>query len=189
MAEVVKIGCTKCGAVLSVQYTPGIESKNVTCPICKNKGPFSSFRRIDDKPDDGNTQLPDTFTKNPDCAPAIGTLVINGKRYPLHLGRNVIGRQASGNNADIQIPTDVATKRMSRQHVVVDVKQLSEGCYQHQISLYKPEVNSTYLNNAKISYGDTLLLLNNFTIKFPDCDVKFVIDSPEQTCYDGGTQY
>lgn len=184
MAEVVKIGCTKCGAVLSVQYTQGIESKNVTCPICKNKGPFSSFRRIDDKPDDGNTQIPDTLTKNSDSAQAIGTLLIDGQKYPLKLGRNVIGRKASGNNADIQIPANVSTKRMSRQHVVIDVKQLGEGCYQHQISLYKPEVNSTYLNNDKINYGDTLLLLNNFTIKFPDCDAKFTIESPEQTCID-----
>ncbi|MDE6309913.1 MAG: hypothetical protein K2L81_06950, partial [Muribaculaceae bacterium] len=146
MAEVVKIGCTKCGAVLSVQYAPGIESKNVTCPICKNKGPFSSFRRIEDKPDDSNTQIPDTLTKKMNAGAAIGTLIINGQRYPLHAGRNVIGRQASGNTADIQIPANIATKRMSRQHVVIDVKQLDPSSYQHQISLYKPEVNTTYLN-------------------------------------------
>ncbi len=191
MAEVVKIGCTKCGAVLSVQYAPGIESKNVTCPICKNKGAFSTFRRIEDPTsDDGHTQIPDTLTKNPEGASTIGTLIINGVKYPLHIGRNVIGRQASGNNADIQIPTSVATKRMSRQHVVIDVKQLAGSCYQHQLSLYKPEVNTTYLNNDKINYGDTLLLINNFTIKLPDCDAKFVIESPDQTYLDDkGTQY
>ncbi len=185
MPQVVKIGCPRCGAVLSVKHVDGIESKHVTCPICKNKDLFSNFRRIEENPGEGNTQLPEQFTKPIDGTLTIGELIIQGKRYPLHIGRNIIGRQATGNTADVQIPADIATKRMSRQHAVIDVKQLQSGYYQHQLSLYKEQVNPTYLGIDRLNYGDTFILLNGNIIKLPDCELQFVVEAPDAIRYDG----
>lgn len=187
MSQVIKIGCPKCGAVLSVQNMPGIETKHVTCPICKNKGLFTTFRRIEEK--DNETQIPDKLTSTPDGMASIGVLMIGGKEFTLHAGRNEIGRAAAGNTADVQIPATLTSKRMSRQHIVIDVKQLASGYYQHQISLYKPEVNSTFLNNDKLAYGDTFVLLPGNIIKLPDCDVLFTESNKEATRLDdAGTQ-
>ena len=46
MDEIIQIKCPFDGAVLSVKNQPGIESKNVTCPICKHKYPFTQFKRV-----------------------------------------------------------------------------------------------------------------------------------------------
>lgn len=187
MSQVIKIGCPKCGAVLSVQDMPGIEAKHVTCPICKSKGLFTSFRRIEDK--DNETQIPDTLSSKPDGMAGIGVLLVGDKEFPLRSGRNEIGRAAAGNTANVQIPAHLTSKRMSRQHIVIEVKQLPSGYYQHQISLYKPEVNSTYLNNEKLAYGDTFVLLPGSIIKLPDCEVRFADSNKEMTYLDdNGTQ-
>ena len=57
MNEILKIGCPICGSVLSVKNQPGIESKSVTCPICKNKSLFSAFKKIVSKEE--KTEYPD----------------------------------------------------------------------------------------------------------------------------------
>lgn len=38
------IKCPFCGTPLSVKNIPGIEKKNLTCPVCKCKAPFTSFK-------------------------------------------------------------------------------------------------------------------------------------------------
>lgn len=61
MDEIIQIKCPFCGAVLSVKNIPDIESKNVTCPICKHKYPFSQFKRVttSNTNDDPETEYPE----------------------------------------------------------------------------------------------------------------------------------
>lgn len=47
MDDIIQIRCPFCRAILSVKNQPKIESKNVTCPVCKHKYPFPQFKRID----------------------------------------------------------------------------------------------------------------------------------------------
>lgn len=47
MNYVIKIKCPFDGAVLSVKNQPGIERKSVTCPVCRNKYPFTRYTRVD----------------------------------------------------------------------------------------------------------------------------------------------
>lgn len=46
MSETIQIRCPFCGALLTVSNQYGIESKNVTCPVCKTKGAFTEFNSI-----------------------------------------------------------------------------------------------------------------------------------------------
>lgn len=46
MSDVIQIKCPFDGTILSVRNQPGIESKNVTCPICKNSYPFHEYKRV-----------------------------------------------------------------------------------------------------------------------------------------------
>ena len=46
MDEIIQIKCPFDGAILSVKNQPGIETKNVTCPACKHKYPFTQYIRV-----------------------------------------------------------------------------------------------------------------------------------------------
>ena len=46
MDEIIQIKCPFDGAILSVKNQPGIETKNVTCPACKHKYPFTQYKRV-----------------------------------------------------------------------------------------------------------------------------------------------
>ena len=63
MDDIVKIKCPYCGSVLSVKNQIGIESKSVTCPICKQKSPFMDFKKVIDKSNDESTQYPGDMKK------------------------------------------------------------------------------------------------------------------------------
>lgn len=44
MNEIIKITCPNDRTVLSVRLTPGIESKNITCPVCRYSFPVSILK-------------------------------------------------------------------------------------------------------------------------------------------------
>lgn len=195
--NVIKICCPHCGAQLSVKNQPGIEGKNVTCPICKQKEPFLAYKRINTAVDPG-TDLPGGYGGtggNSDAtqignAPQAGTpqpllglltVVSNGQTYTLHPGRNVIGRKAQASSANFQINTGEG-RRMSREHLVIDVQRVG-NIYMHTASLYKERVNDTLVNSEKIIYGDGIILKNGDIIHLPDADVKFSITDNEGTTF------
>lgn len=193
--NVIKICCPHCGAQLSVKNQPGIEGKNVTCPICKQKEPFLSYRRINIAEDPG-TDLPGGYGSNNSDRTQIGdtphpgssqpllgklTVVSNGQTYTLHPGRNVIGRKAQASSANFQINTGEG-RRMSREHLIIDVQRVG-NIYMHTASLYKERVNDTLVNSEKIMFGDGIILKNGDIIHLPDADVKFCITDGEDTTF------
>lgn len=199
MNEIIQIKCPFDGAVLSVKNQPGIETKNVTCPICKHKYPFTQFRRVDqtssnDDPDTeypggeeektsyayGNKSSEKTEIGNPNYT--IGKLKILGGSgsYQLKPDRNIIGRRGQKSEANFQI--DTGEKRsMSREHIVIDVKKVPGKGFVHYISLFKKEVNETYIGNEPIVYGDCIILAHGDVIKLPDANLKFEIPDEEVT--------
>lgn len=205
MNEIIQIKCPFDGAVLTVKNVPGIESKNVTCPICKHKYPFTEFKRVQPSGkafnSDPDTEYPDQDepptqythggSNNEDTVGSwntgndiIGEIVVlsTGAKYKLKPGRNIIGRKASQSGADMKI--DTGDKRsMSREHIVIDVKKVPAKGYVHYISLYKEKVNKTTIGNEPLQWGDCIVLENGDIINLPDAAVKFILPDEEGTTF------
>ena len=202
MDEIIQIKCPFDGAVLSVKNQPGIETKNVTCPICKHKYPFTQFRRVTSNvsSDDPDTEYPggDEQTnydgehtsyggeekteigKQPNYTLGKVTVIGSGVSYQLKPGRNVIGRKGQKSDANFQI--DTADKRtMSREHIVIEIKKLPIKGFVHYVSLYKEKVNKTYIGNEPLLYGDCIVLNHGDMIKLPDATLRFEIPDGEET--------
>lgn len=198
MEEIIQIKCPFDGAVLSVKNQPGIETKNVTCPICKHKYPFNQFKRVrptffNEEPD---TDYPgeeehtgyayDTqSSEHTDLGQmnfTLGKLKIigTGKSYQLKTGRNVIGRKGLKSEADFQIETG-ENRSMSREHIVIEVKKIPGKGFVHYISLFKERVNKTFIGNEQLVYGDCIVLAHGDIIRLPDADLKFEIPDDEST--------
>ena len=199
MDDIIKIKCPYCGAVLSVKNQAGIESKSVTCPICKQKSPFKDFKKIIDKPngDGEHTQYPGSDgektsyqTSSSDPGTDIGTglnftlgrlkVMPSGPSFQLKPGKNIIGRRASQSSADFQIPMQTS-KRMSREHLIIEVKKVQGKGFVHYASLCKQKINKTLIGNEQLEYGDCIVLNHGDVIKFPDVNVKFEIPDEEGT--------
>lgn len=210
MDEIIQIKCPFDGAVLSVKKQPGIESKNVTCPVCKHKYPFSQFKVVvkNANNEDSKTEYPNRPSASDDrtsygngddntqyAGKEDGRTVINWERnlivgklavigtgisYQLKPGRNVIGRKASNSTADFQI--DTAEKRnMSRDHIVIEVGKVPGKGFVHYLSLYKEKVNETFVGNERLLFGDRVILHHGDVIKLPDAGLKFEIPDSEAT--------
>ncbi len=192
MEDILKIGCPVCGAVLSVRNQAGLESKSVTCPICKNKSPFTSFKRIADKVEEECTQYPDEDRHeksvenemtdlNVGLNFTLGQLHVVGQHVSFQLkpGRNVIGRRTSGSSSTVQIPCE--SKRMSREHLIIEVKKNPAKGFMHYVSLYKEQVNPTFIGNVKLEYGDSVVLKDGDIIKLPEVDLRFMVPDEDKT--------
>ncbi len=166
MDEIIKIKCPFCGAVLAAKSKPGLEKKIIPCPVCKQKAPFSKFEKIV-KSNRESTQIGGLNINT-----VIGkvTVLPNGESFQLREGRNVLGRTAGSSNADIHLP---GSNRMSREHLIIDVRDVPGKGFVHYASLYKKETNETSIGHAKIEYGDELILKDGDIINFPGVDVIF----------------
>lgn len=196
MNEIIQIKCPFCGAVLSVKNQPGIETKNVTCPICKQKSPFLQFKKVTAAAynDDPATEYPhkeectqyayekEEKTQMGEMNFTIGKVKVmdSGVSYQLKPGRNVIGRKGSKSGADFQINTG-EKRSMSREHIVIEVKKIPAKGYMHYLSLFKERVNQTFIGNEPLLYGDCIVLNHGDLIRLPDATLKFEIPDDEAT--------
>lgn len=189
----VKIKCPCCGAILAVKMQPGIENKKVTCPVCKESSSFKLFKKIAEKKEE-HTEYPnqdeETNYKTKEETETglglnftLGKLMIPIKGFPsfqLKIGKNIIGREASASEASCRLPMS-DNRRMSREHLVIDVKKVPGKGFVHYASLYKQRVNDTFINNERLEYGDCIILNHGDLIKLPDITVKFEIPDEEGT--------
>ena len=150
---------------------PGIEGKSVTCPVCKQKSPFAAFGRPSVKNDDDRT----LYSGKVSAKVNIGVLVKpdTGESFALKEGRNVIGRKSAASSSDIQIPLPKDMKRMSKEHIIIDVKDVPDRGIVHYASLYKEKVNPTAVNGEPLAFGECVVLNDGDRINLPDADLMF----------------
>lgn len=187
--EIKKIKCPCCGAILTVKKIPGIEGKTIKCPICSSSSPFKNYKDISVQQDHGHTEYPGLSNHkkeetriNMSQNLVLGEFKVLNSDEPnlkLKMGKTIIGRKANSSVADCQIATE--TNRMSKEHLVVEVKKVPQKGVVHYISLYKEKVNDTFLNDEKMMYGDCIILKNGDVIKLPDTTLKFEILDDEGT--------
>ncbi|MBR6979113.1 MAG: FHA domain-containing protein [Prevotella sp.] len=183
--QFIRIKCPFCSSVLATKKMPGLEKKSITCPVCKKKSPFTNYKKIAN-----SSRQPSgdpTLVRGLNINTVIGKLTVlqNGQSYQLKEGINVIGRNAVSSTADFKIPGNM---RMSRQHLIIEVKEVPGKGLVHYASLYKNETNETYIGSEKLEYGDRIVLKDGVIIKLPGMDLKFEMVDPEGTCpYDDGT--
>lgn len=189
--DIIKIKCPNCGAVLTVKNVPGLAAKDLTCPVCKHKDKVRAFRLLASN-QDGNDDVDDSCTHYSSSSvsesavadinqlPGQLRVISTGQVFPLKMGRNVVGRKASSSSADIQLPVGDC-KRMSRSHVVINVMKETGTSITTHISLFKENVNKTFVKGNEVLYGDELVLNDGDVIELPDLKVVYEIPDDEKT--------
>lgn len=206
MEKTIKLKCPLDGAVLAVQWQPNIEKMHITCPICKKKRPFADYMQLNgqQKPlDDDATRYPGTNqggqganepthygpTQQAKEETEIGTkpnytlgkLQVSGlgQTFQLRPGKNLVGRSAEGSSASIKIPCP--NKRMSREHIVIEVVKEPMKGFVHYLSLYKEKVNPTCVDGQPLEFGDRIVLQPGMVIQLPDVEARFFIPDEDAT--------
>lgn len=184
-----RIKCPHCGAVLIVKKMPGLETKNIPCPICKNVHKFTEYQvpRQSASSDNGEPTLTSGETTAGDHTQAVGdrAWVIGRLRqkghsgdYKLSLGMNTLGRAAQTSHATVQIKTDDGY--MSRMHGAIEVNKLPSGGYVHYYSNTENK-NPTYINGIKVEKGDRIILSDGDVVKMANTELTFVVETGDET--------
>lgn len=189
-----RVKCTNCGVILDVRNSKGEAVKIITCPKCKSQLKVNFPPEAVQEPLEAKTVLVNTPSgESPTVLGGAGLsqsgdtqyvpkpniqkqyyLFLNGKRYPLSAGRNVVGRKASSSDAQVQIET--SDLYMSRRHICIEVIRLTDGSTKVFVSNDKNK-NSTYVNGSKLNTGDRVVLTNGTQIKMGETIVTYQEES------------
>ena len=185
------IKCPHCGKLLQLKQQISDFNKIVTCPVCKESSPLSSFRIVEIQSQSDHTQfnIQGGQTRhggegignngNSTIGSIINLASPNDPPHKLKMGCNIIGRAWEGNvKTDIPIHTP-GKNRMSREHLIIEVKEVPNKGIVHYASLYKEKINPTYINKEQIMFGDCLILKDNDTIDLPDASLKFTLQEDQ----------
>lgn len=184
-----KIKCPNCGAVLVLKNGTNLEGKKLKCAACKETAPYHLFKPVVYRQEE-HTEYPEEYG-TPDSSEnsarsnnyTLGQIRILSSDLPvfrLKVGKNVIGRKANVSTADIQIPMG-ENKRLSREHLVIEIKKIPERGFVHYASLYKLKSNATFINESLLEYGDCAVLQSGDVIKLPDVSIRFEIPDEDET--------
>lgn len=191
-SSIIKIKCPHCGVSLKINgQIPGLEQKSITCPVCKEKSPFTAYKRVREEAEPGTQYGGSERTQYGGETPTelnvskntrlgrLSTLMASAESYPLQKGRNVVGRKAEGSTATIQV---VSSNRLSREHLVIEVKEVPAKGLVHYASLYKERCNATFVNDVRLEFGDCVILRHGDLLRLPDTVLRFDIhDEPHTT--------
>lgn len=171
-----KIRCRNDGAVLTIVYKPGVETAFVTCPVCKRRMQVKQFQTVTSQLSADTSDI--TKVESLDGRyHSVGVLVdkSTGATYALKQGRNIIGRKSKTVQPTAGIQLVCPDNRTSREHLVIEVEGDGEHGYVHHVSLYKKEVNATYVGQLRLGHSDRVILQDGSEIRLPDVCLTFKI--------------
>lgn len=182
-----KVRCGKCKTIL--EYQPEKLNKTnplLKCPKCNTINKVAlpdSFRKNKNKPPvirvTKKKSSEETVVESvPSHKDEVGWIVVHDENtrvqtYPLHLGKNVIGRKSVSKPCDIMIETD--DKYMSRNHCAIEVVKNKRGQYDY-IIYEVSATNGTFINasiDKKLSRYDQIYLKDGNTIQMGHTKVVF----------------
>lgn len=177
MNETVKVKCPGCGKILILKNQPGIENKNITCPICGSRGKFVDFLEVPSRPSapavsSHGGELTEVW--QPGSVFSLGRLIVvpDGYDFELSPGQNVVGRRSARSLADFQIDTK-GDLTMSREHIIIETKNEREKGVVSYLLLAKPDVNPTYIGRQRIIFGEKVELKNGDMIALPGIMLRY----------------
>ena len=156
----IRITCPNCRSTLSIEETPGIGEKMLTCPVCRFRAKVSLYQQQamgvgrqatdEDEPTQVNFGSMDDRT--------IGSLFLGQKEYSLHKGQNTIGRKAQTGHAEVQLCdlNGEVDRYMSRQHAIIAIKEGGSGL-EHHLQPTNPK-NPIKVNGKPLENGDIVVL-------------------------------
>lgn len=164
-----RVCCNSCGITLDVPQRNGEPYRDIHCPNCNHQqrvtfgdslpdeqaktvyGGMQGITRQDNTDDDALTQFPQAMPVHP------GALLFGTKKYPLRLGRNLVGRASKTSNADVQIPTN--DNQMSREHAIINIKRIADGSLRTLIRNFKDNL-VTIVKDMQLETNDEVVLTN-----------------------------
>ena len=169
MADKKIILCSGCRTRLEVINSKNEEVKHFRCPVCSKKlmlkFDVQPSAPIDDNRCDSQLVEEQGITSLPKADAPSGyqtcCLECGGKRYPLAVGRNSVGRRSTSSLADVQIIT--TDQFMSRAHTIINVNRKANGNLLIDLSNDQNK-NATLVNQVKLCPGDTVVLHNGDSI-------------------------
>ena len=165
MSELIIIKCPKCGKHFALTQEPVNPSVNVRCLACNEDTPYSQLRPVQESVMKEPAQKT-IIQQQGHPLPVLKLISPSNDAFTLKAGRNIIGRFAPTSHADIMIDTG-HLKHISREHAVVEVKE-EMGKYVCYFSLYKKEINDTYVSDTKVSFGSSIRLKSGDRLQLPD---------------------
>ena len=170
--EKVRIKCPVCGVILEADDNPSNYEKNVTCPNCKTKNKFSSYKRV--SPVSSPAEDSTTVIKRVSDG-TTGALMdpLTGKKYPLAEGRNLIGRMTHNSPSKASVPISTDNRRMSRSHLFIDVIKGADGRY-HAYASNASNLNETIINGVVLQNEDMLSLKDQDTLSLSGTKLIFL---------------
>ncbi len=189
------IKCPICGQPMKISGQPA-DNYTFSCVACKQNIKFSDCKKVTKKTivtDNEKTRIntnnfqsisqcetsEKTILNNPNLSQsqnisskkAIGCLVdlSTSIKYKLKEGKNTIGRQASSNEATIQVQT--SDRYMSRYHLGIDVINGSNEFVHNAYNL--KENAETKINTSIIGSHDQIILTDGDIIQLGDTKFKF----------------
>lgn len=187
--NILTIRCIHCGAVLQVRNQAGIEKLSVACPNCHEKfnvgEGIKSYQAKAVADSEATEYGPQKKAQDHEHTiiekgTMLGELLETGtgKRHKLKVGTNTIGRAAQSGAANIQVPDP--TKKMSREHAIIEVTPMSDGSYRHFLRNWKNK-NKTYVGNEVLEPDESIVLQDGQLVKFGAVTMRFILPDDEKT--------
>ena len=98
-------------------------------------------------------------------------LSVNGIKYPLLMGVNIIGRDAPTSTATVKIRT--TDRFVSRAHAIIDITG-SNGTNRASIAYAGQNKNPIYINNQLLHNCDKVILANGSIIRIGNTIIKYI---------------
>ncbi len=161
--KVKTITCVNCGGRMNVQF-PAPSPDDEVIPDAETVHPHKNHD-VSKTIYGGKPQKPKHDTG--DASQPVWHVVLkdanNGRSYPLHMGRNIVGRASANSDADVQIDTN--DRFMSRRHMLITLTSVP-GLAQPKVTIQNHQnKNVTYVNGAPLDKADIVVLENGSTIK------------------------
>ena len=169
--EKIRIKCPVCGVILETLDNPANYEKNVTCPNCKTRNRFSSYKRLAHAP---SASANDSTIIKPMIKDSLGTLTdtSTGRKYSLKKGRNIIGRMTYKTPPVASIPIETSNRRMSRSHLFIDIIEGADGRF-HAYASNASNRNATTINGKVLNDGDMVSLRNLDILSLADTNMVY----------------
>lgn len=170
--EKIRIKCPFCSAVLETMDNPDNYDKMIICPNCHKKNKFSDFKRVSfsqPSPKDDKTQCKSATKESIGHLVDVSTL----QKYPLRLGKNLIGRMTYQTPPKADVPILTSDMGVSREHLYIEVIEGRDGHF-HSYAFNAKNKNATLINGNKLDDGDKIGLKHNDVITLCNTNLKYV---------------